>query len=304
MMKYLAGALVFLLGVAAANAQEPITFPRPSASDFDAAALDEIDVASLPVIPELTETAQAIYAYGQTLGNHPQRFSKIGDCMTASPEFLTPFGGADYDLGDYEEALRPVLEYFDVPARDDADLNSFGLIGIGTASGFNTATLTDPLFADPAVCDPNESSLLCEYRLTKPAFALMMLGTNDVMFFEAAAFDFAMRTIVLDTIEQGIVPVLYTIPWRPEFPEKVENFNAIIALIARDYDLPLINLSAAIADLPSQGVDAADPIHLSEPEGVSTGVFNTATLQYGYPVRNLITLQTLAGFLETLEDAG
>jgi hypothetical protein len=302
-MKYLVCILAVLLP-ALAHAQEPVTFPRPAAGDFNAAALAGVNVADLPVIPQLTETARAIHAYGQTLGNHPRRFSKIGDCMTASPEFLTPFGGDDYDLGEYEDELGPVLEYFDAPARDDAEINSFGLIGVGTASGFNTATLMDALFADPALCDPNESSLMCEYRLTKPAFALMMLGTNDVMFFEAADFDFALRTIVLDTMEQGIVPVLYTIPWRPEFPDKVGEFNAIIAAIARDYDLPLINLWAAIADLPNQGVDAADPIHLSEPEGTSTGVFTAETLMYGYPVRNLITLQTLAGFLDALEDAG
>ena len=98
---------------------------------------------------------------------------------------------------------------------------------------------------------------------------------------------------MLDTIDAGIVPVLYTFPIRPEFPEKTDTFNKIIASIAADYDLPLVNLWLAIKDLPDSGVDAADPIHLSEPADGITGIFDEERLQFGYPMRNLITLQTL-----------
>ncbi len=273
-------------------AQETVSFPRPTMGDFDEASLIAIDLEALPIIPEVTETARAIYAMGQAMGNEPTRFSKIGDCMTASEEFLTPFGD-EYDLGDYGD-LEAVIDYFSTPVGEEADSpNSYTRIGLGTASGFNTATLTDALFSDPAFCDPNESSLACEYRVTKSAFALIMLGTNDILYFDAPDFDFALRNIVLDTIDAGIVPVLYTFPIRPEFPEKTDTFNKIIASIAADYDLPLVNLWLAIKDLPDSGVDAADPIHLSEPADGITGIFDEERLQFGYPMRNLITLQTL-----------
>ena len=161
-------------------AQETVSFPRPTMGDFDEASLIAIDLEALPIIPEVTETARAIYAMGQAMGNEPTRFSKIGDCMTASEEFLTPFGD-EYDLGDYGD-LEAVIDYFSTPVGEEADSpNSYTRIGLGTASGFNTATLTDALFSDPAFCDPNESSLACEYRVTKSAFALIMLGTNDIL---------------------------------------------------------------------------------------------------------------------------
>lgn len=283
-------------------AQPTISFERPVAGEFDPAGLDDIDLEALPIIPTMTETALAVYEAGQALGNDAYRFSKIGDCMTASEEFLTPFASPDYDLSEYAE-LQHVIDYFSVPARDELDAaNSFGIIGLGTTSGMNTATLSDPLFSDPTYCDANEGSLTCEYRVSKSAFALIMLGTNDVMFFDVDDFDFAMRNIVLDTIEAGIVPILYTFPTRPEFPEKVEMFNRVIARIAADYDLPLVNLWLAIADLPDRGVDADDPIHLSQPTDHRTGVLDADSLQYGYNMRNLITLQTLAVMIEAVDE--
>lgn len=300
---YIVG-LLLVGGLLSATAQEAITFERPLMGDFDAVTVESVNLDRLPVLPKMTGTALAIYAAGQAMGNDAHRFSKIGDCMTASEEFLTPFAGPDYNLGEYAE-LQTVIDYFDAPARNELDApNSFGIVGLGTTSGMNTATLGDALFSDPSYCNPNEGSLTCEYRVSQSAFALIMLGTNDVMFFEAADFDFAMRNIVLDTIDAGIVPILYTFPTRPEFPEKVTLFNQIIATIAADYDLPLVNLWRAIDNLPDQGVDPADPIHLSKPADSNTGVLDESSLDYGYPMRNLITLQTLAVMIEAVESEG
>jgi hypothetical protein len=292
--------MLWITGTVFAQSDDPLAFPRPVQGEYDRASIEDIVLSDLPVLPQVTETAKLIYAKGQELGNIPNRFSKIGDCMTASEEFLHPFGTGDYDLGEYAD-LQSVVDYFSVPARDEGfEQNSFSNVGLGTASGFNTATLTDPLFADPTWCDANESSLTCEYRVTRSSFALIMLGTNDIMFFEATDFDFAMRNIVLDTMELGIVPILYTFPIRPEFPEKTDEFNKIIAKIAQDYDLPLVNLWLAIYDLPFNGVDEADPIHLSEPADEKTAILTPENLQFGYPVRNLITLQTLDIMLKEL----
>jgi hypothetical protein len=129
-----------------------------------------------------------------------------------------------------------------------------------------------------------------------------MFGTNDVMYFEADFFDYYLRSIVLETINNDIVPILYTVPTRPEFPEKTYEFNQIITKIAQDYDLPLVNLWAAIQDLPSAGVDELEPIHLSVPADSHTGNFTEENLQSGYTVRNLITLQALQILLDDLAE--
>ncbi len=283
----------------------PIVITSPVMSDFDETAVTAIDVLTVPILPEqVSEMAQVIYQRGMITGNNPQVFSKVGDCMTASVEYFLGVFEADYDLGDYDD-LQRVLDYFAVPARaGEFAENSFSNPGLATTSGYNTASVQDALWADPEWCDAGESPLACEFRVSKPAFALIMFGTNDVLFFEPDFFDYNLRLIVLASIENNTLPILYTVPWRPEFPEKITLFNQIIVDIAQDYDVPLVNLYRAIADLPNQGVDEAEPIHLSIPETGTAGQFTPENLQYGYTVRNLLTLQTLDLLLTSLKVEG
>ena len=283
--------IVLLMSAWVVSAQDSdIDLSPPELGSFDLASVEDIVVEEYPILPELTEHAQVIYEAGLEMDNNPQVFSKVGDCMTATYEyFLGPFGEGNYDLGDEYAELEGVISYFDEPARAEGfEMNSFNNPGLATASGFNTASVLDSIWADPNWCEANESPLGCEYRLSQPIFSMIMFGTNDVMFFEADLFDFYMRSIILETIDNGTVPILYTIPTRPEFPEKTYLFNQVIIKLAEDYDLPLVNLWAAIQDLPFEGVDQLEPIHLSIPEDEQAGDF-TSNLEYGYTVRNVIT---------------
>jgi len=292
---------ILLLTLTTTAQDSDIDLSAPELGSFDPDSITDIVVEDVPVLPELTDHAQLIYEAGLEAGNNPQTFSKIGDCMTASVEyFLGPFGDGNYDLGEDYAELESVVQYFDVPVRDEGfEANSLNNPGLATASGFNTASVLDSIWADPTWCEANESPLDCEYRQTQPIFSLIMFGTNDVMFFEADLFDFYMRSIIVETIENGTVPVLYTIPTRPEFPDKTYQFNQVIIKLADDYDLPLVNLWAAIQDLPFEGVDQLEPIHLSIPEDEQAGDFTT-NLDYGYTVRNLVTLQALDILLDGL----
>jgi hypothetical protein len=278
-----------------------IDYTPPTLGSFDPASVQEFDLNNYPILPELTANAKAIYAAGQANGNNPQVFSKVGDCMTASQYFMVPFG----QVGTYDLAadidLQPVIDYFSAaPARAEGfQQNSFNNPGLATASGFNTASVLDPIWSNPQWCQPNESPLSCEYRESRPAFALIMFGTNDVYVLEAPAFDFYMRTIVLQTIQSNIVPILYTFPSRPEFPDKTLLFNKIVLKIAQNYDLPIVNLWKAIKDLPNGGVDPVQPIHLSIPPDEKTGDF-VHNMDYGYTIRNRITLQTLKELVTAL----
>lgn len=307
MRRYVIVCVLIMCCLSGSIAQElpelPLELAAPAMGDFDEAALAEIDVLAVPILPErISDMAQVIYERGSLTGNNPQIFSKVGDCMTASVDyFLGMFATQDYALGDYD-ALQRVIDYFAVPARAGGFAeNSFSNPGLATTSGYNTASVQDALWADPEWCNAGESPLACELRVSKPAFALIMFGTNDVMFFEPDFFDYNLRLIVLAIIENNTLPILYTVPWRPEFPEKIVLFNQIIVNIAQDYALPLVNLYRAIADLPNQGVDAAEPIHLSIPKNGTAGQFTPENLQYGYTVRNLLTLQLLDRLLLSLE---
>lgn len=300
--RYIVFLILFITTWMSFAQDREIDLSPPELGSFDPTSIEGIVVEDYPVLPELTEHAQVIYEAGLEAENNPKVFSKIGDCMTASYEyFLGPFGDDTYTLGDDYAHLEGVINYFDEPARSEGfEQNSFNNPGLATASGFNTASVLDSLWADPNWCEANESPLGCEYRLSQPIFSMIMFGTNDVMFFEADLFDFYMRSIILETIENGTVPILYTIPTRPEFPEKTYEFNQVIIKLAEDYDLPLVNLWLAIQDLPFEGVDQLEPIHLSIPEDERAGDL-VNNLEYGYTVRNLITLQALDILLEGLE---
>jgi hypothetical protein len=275
-------------------------FPTPVAGDFDEASVADIDLMALPILPEVTDTARVIFAQGQAAGRNPQVFAKVGDCMTASVEyFLGPYETDDYDLGEHSD-LQAALDYFSPIVSDAANptdesntsTSSFGRISIAAETGFNTTSVQDPLWSNPTLCGTEESPLACEYRISQAAYALIMFGTNDVMFFEADFFDDNLRLIVQATIQENMVPILSTFPIRPDFPEKSILFNQIVVKIAQDYDLPLVNLFAAVDVLPDRGIDVAQPTHLSIPT-VSAGNLTEDNLQYGYPTRNLLTLQVL-----------
>ena len=175
---------------------------------------------------------------------------------------------------------------------------SYARKSFAAAGGFNVAGPFDPTWSDPALCPNGESPLMCEYRQQNPSVALIMFGTNDVGYTDAATYDYYLRSIVSTTLDSHILPLLSTFPNRPENAEKSRLLNQIAVKVAQDYDVPLINLNRALAALPNQGVDPADPIHLSVPNDKRVDIFDAAHLQAGFTVRNLVTLQALAALLD------
>ncbi|HVO43143.1 MAG TPA: SGNH/GDSL hydrolase family protein [Aggregatilineales bacterium] len=280
---------------------------EPAGTDIDAKTLDGIDLEALPIVPEISSHVLTIYLEGKRLGNKPSVFTKDGDCMTATPHFLIPFaqGKGGYDLGTYTD-LQKVIDYFQktVVRKDEkGSYSSFSNPSQTAASGFNTPSIFDPTWADPQVCKGDESPLQCEYRLLKPSIALIMFGTNDVKSIDAAHFDYYLRRLVADTANAGIVPILSTFPQEPSLVDKSTEYNRIIARIAQDYDVPLINLWRALEPLPNHGVDPVNTTHMTQPEGDDSISFAPDKLQYGFNVRNLLTLQTLQAVLKVVNPA-
>jgi hypothetical protein len=68
-------------------------------------------------------------------------------------------------------------------------------------------------------------------------------------------------------------------------------YNQVVVQIALDYEIPLMNLWLALEELPNHGLNS-DGRHLSVPI-TSSGDLSGDNLQRGYPMRNLVTLQTL-----------
>jgi hypothetical protein len=280
-----------------AQDQTPTPLPDPVLGAVDLDAVAQIDLTAYPIVPEISERAKQIYLDGIASGNDPHTFIKVGDCMTHNPYFLIPIGQGDYDLGDYRD-LQPVIDYF-----NQGDLNSFDRESQAAAGGFNTASVLDSLWANPEFCQAGETPLSCEVRTMQPSIALIMFGTNDVFYLDEASFDFFLRSIVVETIRDGILPIMSTFPHRPEFPDKSVLYNQIVVQIAQDYDVPLINLWLALDPLPNQGIDQEETTHMSTPASGEVCYFIGPNLEAWFTVRNLVTLETLDVVMKAVEPA-
>jgi len=233
---------------------------------------------SLPGMDRLGRICQA----GRQAGMRGGVFTKVGDSITANGMFLVPFGSDGYDLGEYGY-LQAAIDFFSQETARES--NSFANDSLAARTSWRAEHVLDPAKNRPP-CRDGESPLLCEYRIVRPAVAVILLGTNDAMA-PTGSYRASMRTIISLTLERGIIPVITTLPVLEG--KDTEPYNAFLRDLARDWDVPLIDLSAALAPLPHHGL-GPDGIHLS---WVDPGVIKPWHLNFGMTVRNLLTLQAL-----------
>lgn len=263
------------------------TTPSDSQNSVPAPSVDW----SAGVVPVISETTREIFNRGRSMGNKPDVFSKVGDSITASSLYLDPIGNGGLQLNDYAY-LEPVVQYFSqTPARDHF---SFANTSLAARNGWTTRDVLDPGKSSPGVCLRNETPLECEYRSVQPAFALIMLGTNDATVLSISEYENNMNLIVQVTIDRGIVPVLSTIPAQyTQSGDRVQEINQVIREIAAAYDIPLWDYWRAMQGLPNQGI-STDNVHPSYDYSTNaTAIFTAETLRYGYNMRNLTALMVL-----------
>jgi hypothetical protein len=257
----------------------PIIDESPSAS-IPTVTLDPADWQQLPIFPtQLSETALTIYNLGGFLGNNPQAFSKIGDCNSIYPDFLAWYeiNPNTIRLGEYGY-LQDTLDYFE---------GSWGHKSIAAKIGLTALSVMAPLWNDSEKCEANETPLDCEFRLNKPAFAIISFGTNDAQ--GSADFENSMRRVIENTIGNGVVPILTT---KADNQEGDHSINLKIVELAYEYDIPLWNFWAAVQDLPNHGLET--PSHLAYSEQISWVNYESwESMEYGWTVRNLSGTQLM-----------
>ncbi len=228
-----------------------------------------------PVVAAITVRARAIYQAGLALGNNPHAFSKVGDCQSTKPFFLAAFDApGQYNLGSYTH-LQETIDNFK---------GSFARESITAKNGLNTAGVLSPLWADPKRCQRGESALECEYRLHRPVIAILSLGTNGAWQSDAA-YETSLRRIIEISIQRGVVPILST---KADNVEGGGRFNAIMANLAAEYDLPLWNFWLAVSALPNFGI--VDDYRLSWGRPFFA---DPVSMSKGWAWRNLTALQSL-----------
>lgn len=260
---------------------------------------DVTQLAMIPMLPEdilynieywnFTPVMNSVFLRGQELGNRIDAFSKVGDSITISKAFLSPFAYGVYQLDENHIYLQSVIDFFN--RNEEHPTTSFLDPTRAAGTGWTSRKLleqeTSPL------CARGDNRLQCEYRLTKPASALIMIGTNDVVSIDVDSYLDNMRQIVEISLDMGVIPVLSTIPPMRDNEDKVEDFNLAIITVAEEYDVPIWNYWLALQDLPGQGM-SLDGIHPSSPaDNAGTTLFTEENLEYGFTVRNLMALEVL-----------
>ena len=120
------------------------------------------------------------------------------------------------------------------------------------------SSVFSPIQNDPKLCNGSETPLECEYRLHKPIFAFINMGTNWCKNC-SASFEEYLRKIVDFSIQQGIIPILGT---KADNMEGDHRLNEAVAKVAYDYDVPMWNFWAAVQYLPNHGLEE-DNIYLT-----------------------------------------
>lgn len=259
----------------------------------------------MPVVPALGPAVsghiEKIAGRGESFGNRPGVFAKIGDSITASPSFLQALACRRPRLGAWGE-LRGTLAFFGeapVPPGSEEALcpvsDSYSRVGVAAVPGWRAVDALSRLEASPECGDLPAVS--CELHLLRPSVALIMFGTNDLTDFTAVQFRRDLARVVRLVAEAGTIPVISTIPPRPRWPyaRRVARFNAEIAALAENRALPLWNYwrQMAAPGVPDQGL-GEDGVHPSALCPPCTAVdFRPGGLRQGYALRNLGALRVL-----------
>jgi hypothetical protein len=225
--------------------------------------------------------ASGIYQYGLALGNNPRRFSKVGDCNSVNPYFLTSFDNpSDYRLGGPYASLQEMVWNF---------YGSFSRESLATHIGFAAATVLDPAWANGKVCKPGENALECEYQLNHQSLAIIGL---DEQRGGRRGLRASLRRVV-EFITPRRVPILST---KADNLEGGGRFNAIVVRLAKEYDVPLWNFRGVVENVPNYGL-TEDGFHLVWGPSIFA---NADSAQTGWQVRNLTALQALDAVWKTV----
>jgi hypothetical protein len=197
-----------------------------------------------PIIPEsISQRVKDIYKTGLKLGNDPRHFSVAGDCQSVPNMFMGLYDSDVYRLSDKDQALAETIANFK---------GQFGRDGVAVRQGFGITTVLDPTWSEPGICSADETPLDCEFRVNKPSFLFIMMGTNWKNG-NAEGYAKYLREVVDISIQHGVVPILAS---KIDNIEGDHSINTVTAGVAHEYDIPYWNPWLAADTLPHHGLDS------------------------------------------------
>ena len=232
-----------------------------------------------PITPEIAAHLRDVASSAE---RRDDVFVKVGDSMSQSRAFMTCFSGDTVDL-DGRTHLRETLELF--RGGDAGGVDPFVRDSEATAVGWRAmSVLRGPLDR--------------ELRQTRPRFATLMLGTNDMQSGRPWVFARRMWRIVDRLLDNGTIPIMSSILPRDDDPDRDQDvplYSLVARALAAGRAVPFIDYRREMERLPRRGL-AGDGLHANVHVvgGRGRGCdFTSAGLAHGHNVRNLLHLRML-----------
>jgi PKD repeat protein len=257
-------------------------------------------VEELPILPDLEPQAvrnrlRAIFDNGAAQGRRAGVFSVIGDNMALQPGYLAPFADASLDTGSPD--FDAVIDWYNQIDLGDGR-TSFNRRSLAASSGWRVQDLLDPSRSDGASCNPGETPLECELRVSQAAVAIISIGMSDVGVTDPATFRATMEQVLQIVLSRGVIPVVTTIQPNPNNADQVAAINEALVEAIQNVEassntaIPIYNLWRAYTELPNNGLEGDGFTPTTAPNGpgvISSDVAGT----YATNRRNRQTLNLL-----------
>jgi hypothetical protein len=238
-------------------------------------------------------------------------FSKVGDSISTNGSgveggnFLNCFDGPiegttpwviNVRLGSYS-ALEPTVHFFRTTQLGPD--NSWTRVSLATAVSMTAGW----------AITGNPSPLDQELTAADPRYAVVMYGSNDIGYVGALSlvdaterYERNMRTLTDRLLARGVIPLLTTMPPDAAAIRYVPGYSGVVRAIAQGRQVPLIDYQRELLAIPPPHGLAADGVHPNLQSWATPCWFDAASLsQYGYNIRNLITLQALDRMRQVFE---
>ncbi len=206
-------------------------------------------------ITPLTASAKKLFV-AKSPHKDPNAFTVIGDCNSVPEAFAGRLAMGLFDSSAYPH-LAPTVDRFS---------SSFAGTSAAAYSGFNSASVLEPQWANPQVCRPGEGPLDCEVRRSRASLAFVALGTGDQ--FTWQTFEQHYRAVIERLISSKVLPVLVT---KADDLESQQGgaapgyINGVVRRLGKEYGVPVIDFWAATRSLPDYGMrwEGNENFHMS-----------------------------------------
>jgi hypothetical protein len=219
----------------------------------------------------VTSQARKLYQQSIKSGRRADLFTVIGDCNAEPNAYLWRLTAGTFDVSKRAELHSVVSRFF----------WSFTRGSKAALGGFNTASMFDDAWSDPAVCKKGEGPISCELRVSKASIVIIALGTGDTFMWKD--FEERYRAIIEYVLQEKAVPILMTKADDLESQEGKAppgHINGVVKKLGAEYGIPVIDFWRASRGLPNFGMrqEGNENFHMSPA---------------GSDLRLLLTLQTL-----------